>query len=135
FVQKMTIGNTLLMGICMACMLYSKYHGVLVIVFTLISNPRLFLKPYTWLAGTICVLLFFPHLYWQYTHNFPSVQYHLFERNASYYKFSFTTEYILGQIAFAGPVMGWCLLFAAIRYRPMSASERAMEYAFVGIYA
>jgi hypothetical protein len=135
FLQKMNFTNALLLGICMACMLYSKYHGILVIGFTLLSNPKLFVKPYAYLAAIICLLLFMPHLYWQYTHNFPSVQYHLFERNPPFYKFSFTTEYIIGQIAFAGPVMGWFLLWGAFKYQPVSDSERALKYSVVGIYA
>ncbi len=40
-----------------------------------------------------------PHLYWQFTHGLPSVQYHLFERNASEYRISYTMEYLMGQIA------------------------------------
>lgn len=135
FVQKMNFINALFLGICMACMLYSKYHGVLIIGFTLLSNIKLFTRPYAYLSGAICLLLFAPHLYWQYTHDFPSLQYHLFERNASYYRFSFTTEYILGQIVFAGPVMGWFLLWTAFRYRPATIAERAMVYSLVGVYA
>lgn len=134
FLQNTNTTNALLLGICMACMLYSKYHGVLVIGFTLLSNLKLFKSKYTYLAAIICLLLFAPHLYWQYKHNFPSVQYHLFERNASHYKFAFTTEYILGQIAFAGPVMGWFLLWSAFRYRPVSDLERAMKYLLTGSY-
>jgi len=135
FLQKMNFTNALLLGVCMACMLYSKYHGVLIIGFTLLSNLKLFTKRYAYLAGIICLLLFMPHLYWQFNHNFPSVQYHLFERNASHYKFSYTTEYLLGQIAFAGPLMGWFLLWCAFRYRPFTFGERAMVYSLVGVYA
>ncbi|WP_166437048.1 ArnT family glycosyltransferase [Niastella caeni] len=134
FLQNRNVINALLLGICMACMLYSKYHGVLVIVLVLLSNLRLLTNKYLWLAGFICLLLFAPHLYWQYQHNFPSIQYHLLERNASNYRFAFTTEYILGQIAFAGPVIGWFLLWAAFRYRPVSDLERAMKYTLVGTY-
>jgi hypothetical protein len=134
FLQKTNIINSLLLGICMACMLYSKYHGVLVIGLVLLSNLKLLTNKYTYVAGAVCLVLFAPHLYWQYKHNFPSIQYHLFERNANRYKFSFTTEYILGQIAFAGPVIGWFLLWAAMRYRPVTYMERAMKYSLIGIY-
>lgn len=135
FVQKINFTNAIWLGICMACLLYSKYHGILVILFTAIANPHIFTKRYTYVSGAICLLLFFPHLYWQYRHHFPSVQYHLFERNAATYQFSFTTEYILGQLAFAGPLMGWFLLWAAFSYRPFNYQERALEFSLVGIYA
>lgn len=134
FLRNTNVINSVLLGIVMACMLYSKYHGVLVIVFTLLSNLKLFTNRYTYLAGLVCLLLFAPHLYWQYTHGFPSIQYHLLERNASNYRFTFTTEYILGQIAFAGPVIGWFLLLVAFRYRPVSDQERAMKYTLAGTY-
>ncbi|WP_207511231.1 ArnT family glycosyltransferase [Longitalea luteola] len=134
FLEKTNLISSLLLGFCMACMLYSKYHGVLVIGLVFLSNIKLFANKYTWVAAAVCLLLFLPHLYWQYQHNFPSVQYHLFERNASGYRFVFTTEYILGQIAFAGPIIGWFLLWAAVRYRPVSYLEKAMQYSLVGIY-
>lgn len=134
FLQYKNITSAILLGVCMACMLYSKYHGVLVIGLVLLSNLKLFVNKYTYVAGLVCLALFTPHLYWQYQHNFPSVQFHLFERNAADYRFSFTTEYLLGQIAFAGPVIGWFLLWAAFRYRPYSDLERSMKYTLVGTY-
>jgi hypothetical protein len=134
FLQKTNFKNSLLLGIGMACLLYSKYHGVLVIGLVLLSNLKLLTNKYTYVAGAVCLVLFAPHLYWQYKHNFPSIQFHLFERNASGYKFAFTTEYILGQIGFAGPVVGWLLLAAAFMYRPLTAVERAMKYSLIGIY-
>ncbi|OQP67336.1 hypothetical protein A3860_03000 [Niastella vici] len=134
FLQNTNYISALLLGICMALMLYSKYHGILVIAFTLLSNPKLFANRYTYVAALVCLVLFAPHLYWQYKHNFPSVQYHLFERNASHYQFRFTTEYLIGQILFAGPVMGWFLLWGAFRYRPVSGLERALKYTLAGTY-
>ncbi|OQP50428.1 hypothetical protein A4H97_00880 [Niastella yeongjuensis] len=134
FLQKTNITNSLLVGMGMACLLYSKYHGILIIGLVLLSNLKLLANKYTYVAGIVCLLLFTPHLYWQYKHNFPSVQFHLFERNADSYRFSFTSEYILGQIAFAGPVIGWLLLWAAFMYRPVLAVERAMKYSLIGIY-
>jgi hypothetical protein len=134
FLQFNNITSAILLGLCMACMLYSKYHGVLVIGLVLLSNLKLFANKYTYVSLLVCMVLFAPHIYWQYRHNFPSVQFHLFERNAADYKFKFTTEYLLGQIAFAGPVIGWLLLWAAFRYKPVSAVERAMKYTMVGTY-
>jgi hypothetical protein len=134
FLQNTNFTSALLLGICMAFMLYSKYHGVLVIAFTLLSNPKLFANRFTYVAALVCLVLFAPHLYWQYQHNFPSFQYHLFERNASHYRFQFTSEYLTGQILFAGPIMGWFLLWAAFRYPPASELEKALKYTLAGTY-
>jgi hypothetical protein len=134
FLQYNNITSAILLGVCMACMLYSKYHGVLVIGLVLLSNLKLFANKYTYVSILVCLGLFVPHIYWQYRHNFPSVQFHLFERNAATYKFKFTTEYLLGQVAFAGPVIGWFLLWAAFTYKPVSPVERAMKYTMIGTY-
>ena len=115
-------------------MLYSKYHGILIVFFTLISHPKLLTKYQPYLAAIIALLLFSPHLYWQYERHFPSVQFHLFERNAAGYRFSFTTEYVLGQIALAGPLLGWLFIWSAIKHKPGSLTERAMKYSLVGVY-
>ncbi len=78
----MNLWWTLLLGISVALMMYSKYHGVLIVLATLASNPKLFTRYQTYLVTLIALLAFTPHLYWQYTHGFPSVQFHLFERVA-----------------------------------------------------
>ena len=134
FLLNTTITNSLLLGISIALMLYSKYHGILIVFFTLSSHPKLLSTYQTYLAAIVALLLFSPHLYWQYEHHFPSLQFHLFERNAVGYRFSFTTEYLLGQIALAGPLLGWLFIWSAIKHNPGSLTERAMKYSLVGIY-
>jgi hypothetical protein len=126
--------ETIAIALTIAGMLYSKYHGVLIVFFTLLSNFRLLGKWQTWLAGILALALFTPHLYWQYTHDFPSFRYHLFERNASYYKFEYTSEYIFGQILLAGPMIGWLLLWAAGRRKPADELEKALKWSYFGIY-
>lgn len=133
FLEKADTRNTILLGFVMACMLYSKYHGVLVVFFTLLSNPALFKKVEAWLAVVIASLLFVPHIIWQYQHNFPSVQYHLFERNATAYKLGFTLEYLGGQLALMGPIIGWLLLWAAWKYRPVNKFDAALRWNLFGI--
>lgn len=134
FLQQMNFINAILLGINMALMLYSKYHGILIIGFTLVSNWKLFTKYHIYLAGGVALLLYFPHLLWQYNHDFPSVYYHLFERNAAHYKIDYTFEFILGQIAITGPVAGWLLLWAAWRYKTWTPYERALKFTLVGFY-
>ncbi len=134
FTINMGFVNTLLMGITIALMLYSKYHAVLIIFFTLISNPKLFTRYQTYLTALIALALFAPHLYWQYQHDFPSVQYHLVERNATHYRFAFTTEYILGQVLLVGPFMGWFFLWTAFRHKPGTLTERALKFSMIGFY-
>jgi hypothetical protein len=134
FITNFSAFNALLLGVITALMLYSKYHGVLIIICTLLSNIELFKKPTTYLAGVVAIGLFLPHLLWQYQHDFISVQYHLFERNATDYQLSFTTEYIFGQILLAGPLIGWLLLWAAGKHKPANKTEKALQWTFFGVY-
>lgn len=135
FLKKDTLLNTLGLGLSAACLLYSKYHGVLILFFTLISNLRLFRSPRVYGAGLLAFLLFVPHLFWQYQHDFVSFRYHLQESNVNPYKLSYTLEYLVGQVLLPGPLIGLLLLPAAWRYRVNNPFERALRFTAVGIYA
>jgi hypothetical protein len=111
--------NSLLLGLVMACMLYSKYHAVLIIFFTLVANPALLRKWQSYFAAAIAFALFLPHIRWQIAHDLPSINYHLFERNATQYQFEFTLQYLISQILLAGPLIGWLVLYAAFTKKPV----------------
>jgi len=92
FTKKNNTKHLLFLGIAAALLLYSKYHGALVIFLTVLCHPKLLKKRSTYLAGLVALLLLLPHLYWQYKHDFISVQYHLFERS----KVGFESSNVLG---------------------------------------
>jgi hypothetical protein len=133
FLQKESSLNSLLLGLTMVAMLYSKYHGIIIIFFTVISNLRLLKSRMFWLAAMLGILLFIPHLIWQYNHDFVSVSYHFFERSASHYKFSFTYEYLLGQILYYGPFSAIFMLFAALKFRQSNLFDKALVWNLWGI--
>lgn len=132
--ERESLARAFFWGAAMALLLYSKYHGVLLILFTLAAHPRLLLRRHIYIAGATAIALFGPHLYWQYTHGFPSVQFHLFERSAPDYKLSFTLDYIAGQLLLAGPVASLPLLWAAFSKRPSGVYERTLKFALAGTY-
>ncbi len=134
FIEITSLKNTILLGVVMSLMLYSKYHAVLIIIFTLTSNPALLTKTRAYMAVLIAMALFTPHVVWQYQHGFPSVQYHVFERNEASYNISYTLVYIAGQILLAGPLMGWLFLWSAFRYKPMDFFMRSLQFCMAGIY-
>ena len=134
FVQAVDWKNALLLGLVTALLFYSKYHGVLVVFFTILSNIKLLSRWQTWLAGFSMLIFFAPHLLWQWDYNWISFRYHLFESNISDYKFSYTTDYILGQLLLAGPLAGLVLLPAAFLYKPRTSMEKAMKFSMIGIY-
>lgn len=139
FIVNYSLLNTFLLGLSVALLFYSKYHAVLIVLFVLLSNIRLFTKYQLYIAGIIALLLFTPHLWWQYQHDWVSFRYHLFESNVNTYKPSFTFDYIIGQLLLPGPIAGFILLPAAFLYNPHKQSgsfqlEKALRYTMIGLY-
>jgi len=132
WIQNFSLGNTLLFALACALLMYTKYHGALIIIFTLLSNLKLLARWQLWVAGIVALLLFAPHLYWQYQHNWMSFRYHLFESNVNPYKFSYTTEYLAGQLLIAGPLAGIIFWAAAFGYKPQNSFEKALQFTAIG---
>lgn len=126
--------HTFLLGLSIALLCYSKYHAVLIVLFTLLSQVRLLGKVKAWAAVLIAVLLFAPHLWWQYQQDWVSFRYHLFESNVNAYKPSFTLNYVLGQLLLPGPIAGFILLPAAFLHKPFTKTERALRFTMIGVY-
>jgi len=135
FLGQQSWKNTLLLGLSMALMFYSKYHGVLLVFFTLVSTPSLLRVFKFYIACLLTVLLYLPHLYWQYSHGYPSIQYHLVERNAPSYDISYSLDYILGQLLIFGPIAGWLILYYAFICPIQSSFERTLKVCLIGVLA
>ena len=135
FVNRQALMNILFIAFATVLLLYTKYQGVLVIIFTLVSNIRLLAKRQTWLAGLFALLFYAPHLYWQWQNDWIGIRYQLLENNVNAYKISFTTDYVLGQLLLAGPLIGVLLLPAALAYTPQNKIDKALKFTMVGIYA
>jgi len=103
FIASATLPITLLLGVVMAALMYSKYHAVLVIVFVLLSNIKIIKNKYAWLAVGIALLCYSPHLYWLFEHDFVSIKYHIYERPNGAYNFSkYTLGFFVNLIAVFG---------------------------------
>lgn len=94
FRENVTLPNALLMGVAVALLGYSKYHGALVVLLVLLSDLKFFRRWQLYAAGFTALLLFLPHLWWQYSHDWVSFGYHLSGRNAWAYKYNYTLEYL-----------------------------------------
>ncbi len=111
YIEQDTWLLAFILGVVIACLLYSKYHAVLLIGFTVVSNIKLLKRPSFWLIVVLAGVLFIPHILWQVHHDFPSLNYHLSERSAEKYHPEFTYLFPLGQILMAGPLIGWYLFY------------------------
>ncbi len=126
-------GLALALGVIAACLLYSKYHGILVIGLTLSSNIKLLRRKSFWLIAILAAILFMPHVLWQFHHDFPSLKYHLVDRSEKY-DWSFTAVYPLGQLAMAGPLIGWFLFYAATKVKIKDTFIRALVVNAIGTF-
>jgi len=123
-----SLQDALLLGLVMAGMLYSKYLGVLIIFFTVISNFRLLLKRSFWLAVLVTTVLFLPHLLWQYRHDFPSFYYHLLERSHDeFFRWSNFGDFIIGQFGQTNPILFIPILYFLIRFKPQNQYDRSLK--------
>jgi hypothetical protein len=120
------------LGVLIACMLYSKYHAVLLVAFTLASNIKLLKSPSFYLIVVIATALYAPHILWQVQHDYPSLNYHLYERAASIYNSSNTWSYIPGQLLMAGPLIGWFLFYLAFSIKIKDAFIRCLLVNCIG---
>lgn len=135
FLSKETLLNSILLGLTMAALLYSKYQGVLILIFTLLSNIKLLRSSRFYLALITCLLIFMPHIVWQFKNNFATLFYHLFERSAYHYEFSFTSEYLIGQVLYYGPVTSFFMLFVVAGIKVSNYFDKALVWNFWGITA
>lgn len=133
FLKKNTFLNALLLGLCMAALLYSKYHAVLVILFVLLSNLKLMRNGYAWLAVIFALLAYTPHFLWLFEHDFVSVKYHLFERPNQPYSFDeFTLGYILNLAVNFGLLFPW-FYHALFKAKTKDPFKKALVFVSYGI--
>ncbi|MFD2147708.1 ArnT family glycosyltransferase [Mucilaginibacter antarcticus] len=125
----------IILGLVIACMLYSKYHAVLLVAFTIISNIKLLKRPTFWAIAAIAVALFIPHILWQVQHGYPSVNYHLYERAVKVYNPENSYLYVPGQLLMAGPLVGWFLFYAAFTTKIKDTFIRCLMVNGIGIFA
>ena len=126
YIENDKWGLAILLGIIVACLLYSKYNAILVIGFTLISNIKLLKRPSFYLIAALALVLYLPHIFWQAGHGYPSINYHLFERSARTYSFINSFSYIPLQLLMAGPLIGWFLFYTAFSTKIKDAFIRCL---------
>jgi 4-amino-4-deoxy-L-arabinose transferase-like glycosyltransferase len=105
---------TVSLGFTIAFLLNAKYHGLLLVFFTLVALPRLMLQKRFYYVAGLALFLFLPHLIWQYQHEFSTLRYHFMERPKSDLSFVRQLEYLITQIFLAGFLVGpvvWKIIF------------------------
>ena len=131
FINKQKLGNSLLLSICMAGLVYSKYQGVLIIGFVVLSNLKLLKSGWFWAAGMLALFLASPHFWWQYSNQFPSFRYHLIDRSSGF-KWENIFEYLPIQIAIFNPFTMGALVYVFLKKKAINSFERALYFIIIG---
>ena len=134
YLQKVKPLTVFLLALSIALLILSKYHGVLVVFFTLCSNFRLLSKKSFWAVVMLSLLFLSPHFYWQYTHDFASVRFHLYNREDLGFKWMNVVKYILMQPVVFGPLIGVMLFAASAFHKTTSPFHRALKFNIVGVF-
>lgn len=130
FLQKQNLAVSILFGLSLAGMAYSKYHGALVLLFTIFANPALLRSRYFYLSLLVAALFFVPHLWWQYQNGFPTLHYHLSGRTGEW-GLRHVGEYLSQQVVAIGPG----LIFIPFVNKAKDVFERTLKFIIIGTFS
>ena len=139
--------RALLMGLLMACMIYSKYHAFLLLGLIVLSNLKLLKDGKFWVACLLALALLTPHILWQVNNDFPSFKYHLAERNEAF-RWSYFLEYLPNQLLIFNPFTFGAVVYVLIKNRncvrilpapikmemPTKVFEQGLRFILVGFF-
>ncbi|MBL4678703.1 MAG: glycosyltransferase family 39 protein, partial [Mucilaginibacter sp.] len=131
YLNSDTAINAIKLGVVAALLLYSKYHGILIIGFTVLSNLSLLKRPSFYAIAAITLVLFAPHIHWQYTHDYPTIRFQ-FQERVSEFKLQNIFGYIGEQAGITGPLV---LLVCSLLYKPKNTLQRALKFNVAGVFA
>jgi 4-amino-4-deoxy-L-arabinose transferase-like glycosyltransferase len=135
YLEQKNFYSSLIISFSIAGLLYAKYHGIFVIFFTLLAVPKLFREKTFYFVFFLSLLLFMPHLNWQYQHDFSTLRYHFLERPSSDFNFSRLVEFIGSQIFLAGLFVGPFIWWISLRAKVHDQFHRVLKYIALGSLA
>jgi hypothetical protein len=108
--------------------MYSKYHGILVILFTLLPIFKIWWKnPKFYFAVFGSLILYLPHFIWLFQNDFIPVRYHFLERSADEHfefrkLFNYLGIYFLG----ASPFLSYFIFKSIFQFKAKSAFQKSV---------
>ncbi len=123
----------IMLSLSIVLMLYSKYHALLVIGFSVLSNLKILYRRSFWLVVLLSLVLYLPHILWQVRHDFDSFGYHLIDRNRPF-ELRHLLEYIGNQWIMVGPFCGFILLYLGMTKRTTDKFESALKFNLIGFF-
>lgn len=126
--------NALYLAISIAVMFYAKYHGLLIVLLTVCGNPKFLKQRKFYAIAAMTILFYMPHIYWQITHDFVSIKFHLFGRKEKHFSLANISDYIASQIAAMG-LFNFFLICYAMKKQPIKNTfERILVWNSFGFF-
>ena len=126
------------MAVAAAGLLYSKYHGVLIIGTAVLANLPWVRTRRFWACALFGLVLLLPHLYWQWSHGWVSVTYHIFERGRDYqFEWFRVAKFIGTQLVLPGLLLGpwaWTQFAKTPATTPFERTLKAIVLVTVGFF-
>jgi len=132
FLKDTGWANTFKLGIAAALLLFSKYHGVLVIFFALLPNLKLLGNKKLYIAGLTGLIFFSPHILWQYHNDFVTFRYHLFGRVENQFLWKNVMNYVLNTFLVLNPLFVGIVLYYNIIKRRSLLNDKTLIFVFWG---
>ncbi len=132
YFQADTVPRSVALGLIIGALFYAKYHGVLLILFTLVAVPSLLLRRSFYVTAASALLIFSPHLLWQYHHEFSTLRYHFLERPGAPFSLPRSLEFLGLQVILSGVLAGPVVWYAALKKNSNTQFDRTLKFVAVG---
>lgn len=121
--------GALIIALATALLFYSKYHGIFYLIATIIALPHLVLKKNFWISAFVALILYAPHIHWQWAHEFSTFRYHFIERPKIGIGWKQPLEFLGVNFIIVGLLVAphlWSLFFKRVATNSFEKSLKAM---------
>ena len=132
FYQKPNVKIAAAIGVCVGLMGLAKYHGILVIIFTIVANPKILKSKFFWQASVVAAIIFLPHIVWLWKNDFVTIEYHLLQRSDNSFEFKNVINYLLSALVFFGPFIGFLFYWSVYKFRAKDVFGRTLKVTVYG---
>lgn len=135
YVTRDTWVDVIGVSLAIVGMLLSKYHGVLIVFFTLLSNLKLLQKRSFWAIVMLSIVFMLPHIFWLYQNDWSSIVFHLNDRADISFDPANVLSYILSQPIVLGPLVSIPLFIGLTKPIEKTTFNAALKWVFFGVLA
>lgn len=128
FLKKNSLLFTFLLAVSFAGLMYSKYHGILVILFTLVPILKNWWKnPKFYIAVSLSIVLYLPHIFWLIQHDFVPIRYHFFERSSDeHFELRKLTNYLGIYFLGAAPLLSYFIFSSIFKFKAQNPFQKSI---------